>query len=201
MGHHTYPRESLSSEKGPAPAWASGGAKPPGLAPDPQEFGCIGCAGSYNARDRCGRYGGLHREEGGLKVRRTWAIALAGVGAGLGLLGLGLALGDRPDAAAWAARLTEGGGGGEVLLSATPLGADRVVVCLVDTSRERLMVYLADGKRSRLRLLAVRDISADWALSDYNNDAPLPGDIRQRVEKWKESTDKEAGRETRKPPP
>ncbi|MEA3366573.1 MAG: hypothetical protein U9R68_00500 [Planctomycetota bacterium] len=136
-----------------------------------------------------------------MKVRRTWAIALAGVGAGLGLLGLGLALGDRPGAAAWAARLTEGGGEGEVLLSATPLGGDRVVVCLVDMSRERLMVYLADGKRGRLRLLAVRDISADWALSDYNNDAPLPGDIRQRVEKWKESTGKEAGRETRKPPP
>ena len=135
-----------------------------------------------------------------MKVRRTWAVAVAGVVFAVGLLGLGLVLGDRPDAAAWAARLAEGGAAGDVLLSATPLGDDRVVVCLLNTSRDRLMVYLADGKRSRLRLLAVRDISADWALSDYNNDAPLPRDIRQRVEKWKESTGGEAGSETPKPP-
>ena len=136
-----------------------------------------------------------------MKVRRTWAIALAGLGAGLGLLGVGLLFGGRQQEAAWAARLDERPGAGEVLLSATPLGDDRVVVCLVDTGRDRLMVYLADGRRQRLRLLAVRDISADWALSDYNNDAPLPRDIRRRVEKWKESTGNEAGSESRKPPP
>jgi len=136
-----------------------------------------------------------------LKVRCTWPIALAVLGAGVGLLGLGLVLGDRPEADAWAARFAEGSDEGRVLLSATPLGGDRVVVCLVDTGRDRLMVYLADGGRSRLRLLAVRDISADWALSDYNNAAPLPQDIRQRVEKWKESAGEEAGSETPKPQP
>jgi len=134
-------------------------------------------------------------------VRPTWAIAVAVLGAGVGLIGLGLAFGLRPEATVWAARLAEGGDGGRVLLSATPLGGDRLAVCLVDTGRDRLMVYLADGKRSRLRLLAVRDISADWALSDYNNAAPLPQDIRQRVEKWKESAGEEAGPETPKPQP
>ena len=44
---------------------------------------------------------------------------------------------------------------------------------------------MADTRRSRLKLLAVRDISADWALSDYNNDPPLPKDVRARVEALK----------------
>jgi hypothetical protein len=140
---------------------------------------------------------GLRREEGGVNVRRTWAIALAAVAGAAGLLGFGVLLGERSDATAWAAGLADGGEAGEVLLSTTPLGDDRVVVCLVHTGRNRLMVYQADGKRSRLRLLAVRDISADWFLDDYNNDAPLPRDIRQRVEKWKESTGGEAGAESR----
>ncbi len=128
-----------------------------------------------------------------MKVRRTWAVALAAVAGAVATLGVGLVFGDRPDAAVWAAAVAEGAEAGEVLLSATPLGEDRVVVCLVHTGRNRLMVYQADAKRSRLRLLAVRDISADWFLDDYNNDAPLPRDIRQRVEKWKESTGGEAG--------
>jgi len=119
-----------------------------------------------------------------LSLRRTWAIALAVLGAGLGMLGVGLAVGERGDTAAWAAALTESAPTGDVQVTTTPLGGDRVVICIVDTTRNRLMVYLADGKRSRLRLLAVRDISADWALSDYNNERPYPKDIRQRVEQW-----------------
>ena len=58
------------------------------------------------------------------------------------------------------------------------------MICIVDAARQRLVVYLADAKRSRLKLLAVRDVSADWALTDYNNDPPLPKDVRARVEKW-----------------
>ncbi len=69
-----------------------------------------------------------------------------------------------------------------VLISSTPLGDGSVVVCLLDTVRQRLAVYQVEGKRGRLKLLAVRDISADWRLSDYNNDPPLPKDIRRRVE-------------------
>jgi hypothetical protein len=128
-----------------------------------------------------------------VKVGRTWAIALAALAGAVGAVGFGLVFGHRPEATAWAAGLAEGAETGRVIVSTTPLGEDRVVVCLVHTERNRLMVYVAHGQRSRLRLLAVRDISADWFLDDYNNDAPLPRDIRQRVEKWKESTGGEAG--------
>ena len=87
---------------------------------------------------------------------------------------------------------------------ATPMGDEAsVVICLVDTARERLVVYLADGRRSRLKLLAVRDISADWALSDYNNDPPLPADVRSRVEALIEkerSTGPEGGEEPKETP-
>ena len=61
------------------------------------------------------------------------------------------------------------------------------------------MVYLADGKRTRLKLLAVRDISADGALSDYNNDPPYPKDIRRRVEAFSGAV--EPGEETSAPKP
>jgi len=69
-----------------------------------------------------------------------------------------------------------------VIVSATPMGDSSVVICVVDTAKERLAVYVADARRSRLKLLAVRDISADWALTDYNNDPPLPKDVRARIE-------------------
>jgi hypothetical protein len=86
-----------------------------------------------------------------------------------------------------------------LVVSATPLGDNEVMICLVDTSRERMAVYLADGRRSRLKLLAVRDISADWALTDYNNDPPLPKDIRARAEKAVESASPTKGAQERKP--
>jgi hypothetical protein len=86
-----------------------------------------------------------------------------------------------------------------LVVSATPLGDNEVVICLVDTSRDRMAVYLADGRRSRLKLLAVRDISADWALADYNNDPPLPKDIRARVEKAAEAALPAKGAQDRKP--
>ena len=72
--------------------------------------------------------------------------------------------------------------GSNVIVSATPMGDSSVVICVVDTAKERLAVYVADARRSRLKLLAVRDISADWALTDYNNDPPLPKDVRARIE-------------------
>ena len=81
------------------------------------------------------------------------------------------------DAASWAAAATD-----DVVVAVTPMGDGSVLVCLVDRTKERLAVYVADARRSRLKLLAVRDISADWALTDYNNDPPLPKDIRARVE-------------------
>jgi hypothetical protein len=109
------------------------------------------------------------------------------VGGALVLLGAGLAflsgLGSAPQAGAAMASLPGVGPAGSVILSATAMPDNRVVICLLDASRDRLMVYLTDANRSRLRLLAVRDISSDWALSDYNNDAPLPKDIRARFEK------------------
>jgi hypothetical protein len=86
-----------------------------------------------------------------------------------------------------------------LVVSATPLGDNEVVICLVDTSRERMAVYVADGRRSRLKLLAVRDVSADWALTDYNNDPPLPKDVRARVEKAAESASPAKNAPERKP--
>ena len=123
----------------------------------------------------------------GSRARWCFAFALCGVGLaglGVGLVGLdGTRSAARAEAAvAEAPSFTQGG---NLVVAATPLGDTSVVVCLVDTARQRLAVYVADARRSRLKLLAVRDISADWALSDYNNDPPLPKDVRARVEALK----------------
>jgi len=107
------------------------------------------------------------------------------LGAGMALAGIGLVISGRPESLALAAGATGPGPSGDasanVVVSATSLGDREVVICLVDTARQRLAVYLADGRRSRLKLLAVRDISADWELSDWNNDPPLPREIRARL--------------------
>lgn len=74
-----------------------------------------------------------------------------------------------------------------VVVSTTALGDNEAMICLLDTAQQRLAVYVADAKRSRLRLLAVRDISADMMLTDFNNDPPLPKDVRARMDKAVES--------------
>lgn len=103
----------------------------------------------------------------------------------MALAGIGLVISGRPESLALAAGATGPGPSGDasanVVVSTTSLGDREVVICLVDTARQRLAVYLADGRRSRLKLLAVRDISADWELTDWNNDPPLPSEIRARL--------------------
>ena len=132
--------------------------------------------------------------------RGIWWLAV-GLLAGVALAGVGLAVAGRADSAAFA-QVRAGQASGEgLVVSATPLGDNEVVICLVDTSRQRMAVYLADGRRSRLRLLAVRDLSADWSLSDYNNDPPLPKDIRARTEKASPSTGGRTGPEAGRPAP
>lgn len=105
----------------------------------------------------------------------------------------------RADPAAFAEVRAGQASGQGLVVSATPLGDNEVVICLVDTSRERMAVYVADGRRGRLKLLAVRDLSADWALTDYNNDPPLPKDIRTRVEKAAEPASSAKNSQERKP--
>jgi len=111
---------------------------------------------------------------------------------------------DRSDSAAYAQAAAAAAGmepppAQGLIVSTSPLGDSEVVICLVDKAQQRLAVYVADAKRSRLKLIAVRDIAADWALTDYNNDPPLPKDIRARVEKWQESARPTTGAETPKP--
>lgn len=105
---------------------------------------------------------------------------------GLALLGMGLAQSGRTGAVALGEVPFAPGPGQpmpNITVSATALGDNEAVICLVDRLRDRLLVYLADAKRSRLKLLAARDISADWLLADWNNDPPLPKEIRAMAEK------------------
>ncbi len=104
------------------------------------------------------------------------------LGLAAGLIGAGLVLsalaGSVPPA-----DLTARPAPANVVVSSTALADGSLILTVVDVSQQRLAVYQADVRRGRLKLLAVRDISADMALTDYNNDPPLPREIRARVEK------------------
>jgi hypothetical protein len=76
---------------------------------------------------------------------------------------------------------------GDVVVSTSAMGDSEVVITILNVPEQRLAVYLADAKRTRLKLLAVRDISADMSLTDYNNEPPLPREIRARVDKGPEA--------------
>jgi len=118
----------------------------------------------------------------------AWGGVLALAGFGLAVAAVSLWVADRSGGTAWAQDLgMPAAGTPGVVVSATPFGDSEVMICVFDGVRQRLAVYVADARRTRLKLLAVRDVSADWALTDYNNDAPLPKDVRARVEQWKES--------------
>lgn len=49
---------------------------------------------------------------------------------------------------------------------------------LLDTASHRVCVYRILTTASRLRLMAVRDFSADLKLSDFNNAAPTPEQVK-----------------------
>jgi hypothetical protein len=129
--------------------------------------------------------------ESGVGLRPAWALAVMMLGAGLGALGVGLAVSGRSGDEAWAASAAQEAlsapGNAGALVSTSVLSDSEVVICIVVPQRHRLAVYVADAKKGRLRMLAVRDISADWTLADWNNDPPLPKDVRARVDKLLES--------------
>jgi hypothetical protein len=123
------------------------------------------------------------------------AVGLAGIG--LAILGVGLAVSSRTGSEAWAEVPLPASFGQPppgVGMMAVSLGEGEVAVCLTDRSRERLLVYQVDAKRGRMKLLAARDIAADWLLTDWNNDPPLPKDVRVRVERGIEPAPKSPGR-------
>jgi parvulin-like peptidyl-prolyl isomerase len=108
-------------------------------------------------------------------------VLLGAMGLAAGLVGAGLALTARAGAPMGMPSARPAANG--VIVSSTALGDSEISITILDVAQQRIAVYLADAKRSRLKLLAVRDISADMALTDYNNEGLLPKDIRARLEK------------------
>ena len=139
-----------------------------------------------------------------LGSRGTWYVSAGLVGVGLAVLGIGLAIAGRGGSEALGEMAFPPPPGqplANVGITTTALGDNEVIVSLVDRTRERLLVYQVDVKRGRMKLLAARDISADWLLTDWNNDAPLPKDIRARIEKGTEAVRPAPGGESPKPAP
>jgi len=115
--------------------------------------------------------------------RGAWCVALGMLGVGLALVGVGLAMSGRADSFAFGQAPGGRAAGQDVIIATQSLGDNEVMICLVDTAQQRLLVYLADARRSRLKLVAARDISADWSMVDFNNDPPTPKEVRAGAEK------------------
>ena len=131
--------------------------------------------------------------------RGAWCVALGVLGVGLALAGVGLVVSGRTDSTAFGQVPAGRAAGPGVVIATQSLGDNDVVVCLVDTAQQRLLVYLVEARRSRMRLVAARDISADWSLTDFNNDPPTPKDVRARAEKAAETGRPAPAIETPKP--
>jgi hypothetical protein len=62
------------------------------------------------------------------------------------------------------------------------LGDKRVAAMVIDARTMRLLVYAFDFNKNRMQLVAVRDITQDVSLTQYNNARPWPEDIRKMLE-------------------
>lgn len=71
-------------------------------------------------------------------------------------------------------------------VTSAPLGDKRQAVFIVDAETMRLLVYAVNTDTRQLKLAAVRDLSQDVRLSHFNNERPLPEDIRKRIDAGEE---------------
>ena len=106
----------------------------------------------------------------------TAAVALAAVGV--------WALASRADTGVGGAG-GPGGGSRFTIASAAVTGKDvstSTEVFVVDAQTMRLLVYSVDPIKGTLKLVAVRDISEDVRMSEFNNEHPWPEEIRSRLQ-------------------
>ena len=71
---------------------------------------------------------------------------------------------------------------GRFTMASGSLGEKKLGVFIIDAQTMRLLVYAIDSESRQLKLMAVRDISQDVRLSHWNNDKPLPEEIRKRLD-------------------
>ncbi|MBN2583547.1 MAG: hypothetical protein JXL80_10800 [Planctomycetes bacterium] len=74
------------------------------------------------------------------------------------------------------------GAAGRFTMTTAPLGDKKQGVFIIDAETMRLLVYAVNSDTRQLKLVAVRDLSQDVRLSHFNNERPLPDDIRKRVD-------------------
>ncbi|NNM84812.1 MAG: hypothetical protein HKL96_03525 [Phycisphaerales bacterium] len=113
------------------------------------------------------------------------AIALLGVGMLLNAAAMYYSAHSRhhnglfdPAASAYGADPVTWPGGGHIYMMPAQINSNAWGFILLDTASHRVCVYRILTTASRLRLMAVRDFSADLKLSDFNNAAPTPEQVK-----------------------
>jgi hypothetical protein len=113
-------------------------------------------------------------------------LAVLGTLAGIGLLtAAGGALeigGNQPPAPPRPVASVMAGAGDELIV--VPFGTpEKAVMLAVIDPRQRVMsVYRLDSGTGKIALKSVRNLHWDLQLNDFNNDAPLPQEIRSLIE-------------------
>ncbi|NIA21285.1 MAG: hypothetical protein GWP05_04805 [Anaerolineaceae bacterium] len=112
---------------------------------------------------------------------RGWSIVALVIALALSSAGVWWLSASRADAQGGAA-FVSGGSDGRFTMASGPLGEKKLGVFIIDAQTMRLLVYAIDSESRQLKLMAVRDISQDVRLSYWNNDKPLPEEIRKRLD-------------------
>ncbi|MBN2579806.1 MAG: hypothetical protein JXB10_12530 [Pirellulales bacterium] len=112
-------------------------------------------------------------------------LAILGTLAGLGLLaagGSGLEIGGEPSAPPRAVAVAPAGAGSELIV--VPFGTpEKGMMLSVIDPRQRVMgVYRLDAGTGKIALKSVRNLRWDLQLNDFNNEPPLPQEIRSLIE-------------------
>jgi hypothetical protein len=72
--------------------------------------------------------------------------------------------------------------GSELIVVPTPLGEKAQMLTVVDPRQRVLAVYHIDLTTGKITLKSVRNIQWDLQISDFNNESPVPKEIRSSLE-------------------
>jgi hypothetical protein len=113
--------------------------------------------------------------------------SMLGVLVGVGLVTAAVAVAEQrgetfPQRATPAAPAPAVAAGSELIVVPTSLGDKGQMLTIVDPRQQVLSVYHIDLLTGKIALKSVRKIQWDLQITDFNNENPLPQEIRLRLE-------------------
>jgi hypothetical protein len=74
------------------------------------------------------------------------------------------------------------GGGSDLVVVSVPSADKGQLLAVVDTKQQMMLVYRVDAVSGKIALKSARNIHFDLQLNDFNNEPPLPQEIKSMIE-------------------